>query len=108
MMKNSPYILLSVSIMLSVIFFGVLLRNLERAKLNRNGKYDSFWDSLWIIIIIMLTSKICQMLTYLSVGYGDITIDTNFGRLIGIVAAFWGFLVYSLFIVSMNVLIKQD
>ncbi len=45
---------------------------------------------------------------FLIVGYGDITIDTNFGRLICIVAAFWGFLIYSLFIVSMNVLTKFD
>lgn len=42
------------------------------------------------------------------VGYGDIVIDTNIGRLVGIFAALWGFLIYSLFVVSMNVLTKFD
>jgi hypothetical protein len=97
MMKTSPYFFLAVAIIVSVVFFGIVLRNLERAKLDRNGKFDYVWDSLWIIIIIMLT-----------IGYGDITINTNFGRLVCIVAAFWGFLIYSLFIVSMNVLTKFD
>lgn len=30
------------------------------------------------------------------------------GRLLGIFSAFWGFLIYSLFIVSMNTLTKFD
>ena len=106
MMKTSPYLFLSIAILVSVVFFGVILRNLERAKLDRNGKFDYMWDSLWIVIIIMLTSKILKLKLTITVGYGDITIDTNFGRLVCIVAAFWGFLIYSLFIVSMNVLTK--
>eukprot|EP00347_Sterkiella_histriomuscorum_P024199 403331967 len=97
MMKTSPYLFLALAITLSVISFGITLRNLERAKLDRNGKFDYIWDSFWVILIIMLT-----------IGYGDIVIDTNMGRLLGIFSAFWGFLIYSLFVVSMNNLTKFD
>lgn len=37
--------------------FGIVLRNLERANMERNGKFDYIWDAFWVIIIIMLTSK---------------------------------------------------
>jgi len=49
-------------------------------------------------------------LLYLSklVGYGDVKIFTNFGRLTCIFAAIWGFFIYSLFVISMNVLAKFD
>eukprot|EP00347_Sterkiella_histriomuscorum_P011241 403373205 len=97
MMKRYPYMMLICAICVSVVFFGVILRNLERANLDRNGKFDYIWDSFWMIIILMLT-----------IGYGDITIDTNPGRIIGIFACLWGQVIYSLFIVSMNVAIKQD
>ena len=97
MLKTYPYFILSVLILVSVVFFGILIRNLERCRLDRNGKFDYVWDALWLVITIMLT-----------IGYGDITIDTNFGRLVGIVTAFWGYLVYSLFVLSMNVLTMQD
>jgi hypothetical protein len=38
------------------------------------------------------------------VGYGDITIYVNVSRMVFMLAIAWGFLIYSLFIVSMNVL----
>ncbi len=38
------------------------------------------------------------------VGYGDISIFVNVSRIFFIVAIIWGTLIYSFFIVSMNVL----
>lgn len=57
--------------------------------------------------LLLLYISLLKILLYI-VGYGDISIDTNMGRLLGIISAFWGFLIYSLFVVSMNNLTKFD
>ncbi|TNV82288.1 hypothetical protein FGO68_gene2421 [Halteria grandinella] len=91
--KKRPYTMLACTILVSIIILGVLIRNLERSNLDRNGKLDYLWDSFWLVIITMLT-----------VGYGDIFIFVNISRMVFMLAIAWGFLIYSLFIVSMNVL----
>jgi len=49
------------------------------------------------------------IITLTSVGYGDVMPVSNFGRLIGIVTAFWGVLFTSLFVVALyNSLELQD
>ena len=58
-------------------------------------------------MIMMLTSSFLFCVTPL-VGYGDVTIDTNPGRILGIFAALWGQVIYSMFILSMTVWTKQD
>lgn len=57
MMKEHPYRFLAITLVLSVLILGVLIRNLERVNLDRNGKLDFIWDSFWLVIISMLTSK---------------------------------------------------
>ena len=50
--------------------------------------FDSYFDSVWCIIITMTT-----------VGYGDVYPVTFFGRLVGVFAALWGTFIISLFII---------
>ena len=40
----------------------------------------------------------------LTIGYGDITVFVNVSRIVFMLAIAWGVLIYSFFIVSMNVL----
>ncbi len=92
-MKENPYLLLTGMIFCSIMILGFLIRNLERANLDRNGKLDYVWDSFWLVIVSMLT-----------IGYGDITVFVNVSRIVFMLAIAWGILIYSFFIVSMNVL----
>ena len=80
-------------IFFSIFVLGFLIRNLERANLDRNGKLDYLQDSFWLVIVSMLT-----------IGYGDITVFVNVSRIVFMLAIAWGVLIYSFFIVSMNVL----
>jgi len=91
--KESPYSLLTGMIFVSLLVLGFLIRNLERANLDRNGKLDFLWDSFWLVIVSMLT-----------IGYGDISVFVNVSRIVFMLAIAWGVLIYSFFIVSMNVL----
>jgi hypothetical protein len=104
--KKRPYTMLSFTILVTIIILGILIRNLERSNLDRNGKLDYMWDSFWLVIITMLTGKKLPaiLLNKYTVGYGDITIFVNVSRMVFMLAIAWGFLIYSLFIVSMNVL----
>ena len=43
-----------------------------------------------------------------TVGYGDIFPKTRVGRLIGIVIAFWGMFIVSLFVVSLTTMLEFD
>lgn len=54
-----------------------------------------FWNSFWLVITTMTT-----------IGFGDIYPITNFGRILTIFACIWGFLVYALFVVSVNMVTK--
>lgn len=56
-------------------------------------------------MVSMLTGMTLPKLTIVSiVGYGDITIFVNVSRMVFMFAIAWGFLIYSFFIVSMNML----
>lgn len=44
---------------------------------------------MWLIIV-----------TFNTIGYGDITPDTLWGRIFLIIACFWGVSIYSIFVVS--------
>ena len=55
--------------------------------------FDNYLSSVWCVIITMTT-----------VGYGDLYPVTLFGRIIGVIAAFWGtFLISLLIIVAADV-----
>ena len=50
--------------------------------------FDNYISSVWCVIITMTT-----------VGYGDMFPVTFYGRLVGIVCAFWGTFIISLLII---------
>lgn len=43
-----------------------------------------------------------------TVGYGDFYPKTNIGRMVGIVIAFWGVFIVSLFVVSLSTMLDFD
>lgn len=43
-----------------------------------------------------------------TVGYGDLYPKTNIGRTVGIVIAFWGVFIVSLFVVSLSTMLEFD
>jgi len=43
-----------------------------------------------------------------TVGYGDFFPKTTLGRLIGIIIAFWGVFIVSLFVVSLSTMLEFD
>ena len=43
-----------------------------------------------------------------TVGYGDFYPKTNVGRCVGIVIAFWGVFIVSLFVVSLSTMLEFD
>ena len=47
-------------------------------------------------------------MTMTTVGYGDFYPKTNIGRMVGIVIAFWGVFIVSLFVVSLSTMLNFD
>lgn len=43
-----------------------------------------------------------------TVGYGDFYPKTNIGRIVGIIIAFWGVFIVSLFVVSLSTMLEFD
>jgi potassium intermediate/small conductance calcium-activated channel subfamily N protein 2 len=54
-------------------------------------------NTIWNIFVTMTT-----------VGYGDFFPKTNIGRIVGIVVAFWGVFIVSLFVVSLSTMLQFD
>lgn len=85
----------SVAIVLfsSVLLLSYLLRIFELPYEISVGTitWNGYFDSIWCIIITMTT-----------VGYGDVTPRTVFGRLVAITAALWGTFLISLLILSVG------
>ena len=91
-MKQKPYTILNVSMILSTSIFAYQLRIFE-APLSKasSQNFNSISNSMWNVIITMTT-----------VGYGDIYPKTHFGRIIGIIICFWGVFIVSFFVVTLN------
>eukprot|EP00357_Protocruzia_adherens_P007531 CAMPEP_0115029258 /NCGR_PEP_ID=MMETSP0216-20121206/36872_1 /TAXON_ID=223996 /ORGANISM="Protocruzia adherens, Strain Boccale" /LENGTH=264 /DNA_ID=CAMNT_0002405765 /DNA_START=556 /DNA_END=1350 /DNA_ORIENTATION=+ len=54
--------------------------------------YDYLWNSMWLIILTMTT-----------VGYGDFYPRSHPGRLVGVLACFWGVFLVSMMVVTLTV-----
>jgi hypothetical protein len=48
------------------------------------------------------------LVTMTTVGYGDYYPKTNMGRIIGLIIAFWGVFIVSLFVVSLSNMFEFD
>ncbi len=87
MLENSWMVLIS-AILMSLFVLSYLVRIFEK------HVDEEFWNmstAMWLVLITMTT-----------VGYGDFYPQSHMGRFVGILLAFWGAFVTSLFVVSMN------
>jgi hypothetical protein len=99
-LKERPYTMVGVLMVLSILIFGYALRNVEVAFM-QNKIIDKFqdwsyvWNGFWCIIITILT-----------VGYGDFYPQTNVGRVIAVIACLWGTFLISLMVVSLTISVE--
>jgi len=79
--------------LISVLILAYMVRIFELPYYLALGRIDfiSYFDAIWFIIITMTT-----------VGYGDLSPFTVFGRLIAIFTALWGTFLISLLVVSVG------
>mmetsp|Transcript_6748 Transcript_6748/g.6005 ORF Transcript_6748/g.6005 Transcript_6748/m.6005 type:complete len:262 (-) Transcript_6748:254-1039(-) len=98
LMKASPYRVLTVSLLISVTQMSYCLRMFEGPVTKASGQdYDLISNTIWNIFVTMTT-----------VGYGDLFPKTNIGRIVGIIIAFWGVFIVSLFVVSLSTMLEFD
>lgn len=99
-LKERPYTVVGVLMILSILIFGYALRNVEVAfMINKpNSKFQDWtyvWNGFW-----------CIMITILTVGYGDFYPQTLLGRGIAIIACLWGTFLISLMVVSLTISVE--
>lgn len=92
-LKERPYIVMTVVLFISIFIFGTALRTAERPFKEISGQdWDYIWNGMWCIVITMTT-----------VGFGDYYPKTHLGRLIVVIACFWGTFLVSLMVVSLTI-----
>lgn len=94
--KEKPYLTLSICMVLSIAIFGMGTRTFERPyELDDDDgvdlDYDYIWNAMWLIVLTMTT-----------VGYGDFYPQTHMGRLVVVVACFWGVFLVSMMVVTLT------
>ena len=92
--KDKPYFILAASMSLSILIFGFAVRTYERPYNDDNDNqqnYDYVWNAMWLVIITMCT-----------VGYGDFFPRTHIGRMIIVIACFWGVFLISMMVVTLT------
>lgn len=94
--KEKPFILVGVTMVLSIFVFGYSLRCIEMFFLSSSGQdWRYYWNGMWCIIITMAT-----------VGFGDFYPVSILGRIIAIFACFWGTFLISLMVAAMTVAVE--
>ena len=93
-LKTKPEMTVSVMFIISIFMFAYLIRITEQPYYNALGQhdFDRYFQGIWCIVITMTT-----------VGYGDLTPATDFGRVIMMFVALWG-----TFLISLLILIASD
>ncbi|TNV81369.1 hypothetical protein FGO68_gene17563 [Halteria grandinella] len=103
-MKQRPFLSILINFVCSMLAFGFAVRTFERSfyedreyanfresdQLYQN--YNYVWNSFWLIVVTMS-----------SVGYGDFYPITHLGRFVVVIASFWGMVMVSQFIYTMEV-----
>jgi len=87
-LKYKSFIVLFISLVLSIVVFGFAVRLFERPF---SEDFDSVYNCFWNVIVTMTT-----------IGYGDIYVQTHLSRLVIIAACIWGVFILSLFVVTLN------
>lgn len=92
-LKERPYFVVGVALVVSTLILGVALRVSERPYMETSGmQWDYLWNGVWCILITMTT-----------VGFGDFYPSTHLGRFIGVLASFWGTFLVSLMVLSLTI-----
>jgi len=93
LLRERPGITVFLTAVISIMWLAYLLRVFERIAYESSGQkvFDSYFTSIWNVVITMTT-----------VGYGDITSISVFGRLISMLNAIWGAFIISLLVASIG------
>lgn len=99
-LKEKPYFVVGLLMILSIFIFGYAIRNIELGfmQYKDESKFQDWsyaWNGFWCVIITILT-----------VGYGDFYPQTVLGRIIAVVACLWGTFLISLMVVSLTISVE--
>lgn len=99
-LKERPYTMVGILMILSILIFGFALRNVELGfmqykDISKFQDWSYAWNGFW-----------CVMITILTVGYGDFYPQTVLGRIIAVVACLWGTFLISLMVVSLTISVE--
>lgn len=92
MMKDSPNGFILTSMCISIFVFGYTTRLFERGV---TEDFQHMTHSMWYCLVTMTT-----------VGYGDYYPRTYVGKILCIICSFWGVFIVSLYIVSLQNMLK--
>eukprot|EP01017_Pseudomicrothorax_dubius_P048783 TRINITY_DN8950_c0_g2_i5.p1 TRINITY_DN8950_c0_g2~~TRINITY_DN8950_c0_g2_i5.p1 ORF type:complete len:299 (-),score=27.85 TRINITY_DN8950_c0_g2_i5:58-954(-) len=99
MMRSKPFQLVACAFGISIVIFGYAMRICERAVSHTDPTYGlaNFQNTLWNVIVTMTT-----------VGYGDYSPVTNFGRLVAFLICMWGVFIVSLMVVTLENFLQMN
>lgn len=90
-LRHNSYIFISVTLLISTLLLGAVLKIFERNTNRRHNGFEYIWNSFWVVILTMTT-----------VGYGDIYPVTHFGRLTTMIACIVGTFILTLLVSALN------
>jgi hypothetical protein len=97
-MKDSSYIVLFSNLMMSMFYFGYLIRIFDQDLSEVSGQnFNGISNPVWLSIVTMTT-----------VGYGDFYPKSNPSRIVGILCSFYGVYLVSLFVIALDNLLYFD
>ena len=99
-LKERPFTLVGILIVLSILIFGFAIRNAELGFMKYKSTstfqdWSKAWNGFW-----------CVMVTILTVGYGDFYPSTVLGRVIAVISCLWGTILISLMVVSLTITVE--
>lgn len=98
LMTDQPYLVLMANLVLSMFYFGYLIRIFDQDLSQVSGQnFNNISNPVWLSIVTMTT-----------VGYGDFYPKSNPSRIVGIVCSFYGVYLVSLFVITLENLLRFD